>query len=248
MAQWSAADALYKALGSGSFVISFLALIVLLTAAFTTLLFRRYARVKADLLADRDVIARWSVDPATFKQVATVAEASERSGKKTMLLITWGFIIAIFGFFALMDADVAPIMVAVGAALGLVVTVAFWLSNRARKSHLEMRSGAVIVGPRGVLNNDVLHVWGPPLSWLSDVKLEEGPPPAPSALTITYANAGRAGAQYVDVVLPVPPAALDAAREVERRFRIDKTLKPRPKSPAAGNEPKRAAAGVTQGQ
>ncbi len=237
-AQWFAADALYDALGNGSFAISFLAIVVLLTAAMTALLFRRYARVKADLLAGRDVVARWSVDPVTLEQVSITARTRERSNKKTTLFITWGFIIVIFGVFALKDEDVAPIMIAVGAALGLIVTLAFWVSSRTPKSHLEMRSAEIILGSRGVLNSDVLHVWGPPLSRLSNVKLEEGPP---AALTVTYANFSRAGSQYVDVVLPVPPEALADAREVEARFRGDKTLTPSPKSPAGKGEPKQAA-------
>lgn len=226
LAQWFASDALWDLLwpylGYGIHAITFLSIFAVIACLLVALLFYRYARVKADLLAGRNVIARWTVDPASFKSFSAVAEARDRAEKRGALYVIFFFVVLIFGGIALIDREVAPFMLAAGAAMGLLAVVAFWLSNRVRRSHLQMRSGEVIVGTQGLLVNDVLHVWSAFLSWLVDVELEKGPHPA---LTITYAFWGRYGPQYVSVMLPIAPGHMDLALAVQARLRqaIDKS-------------------------
>jgi hypothetical protein len=219
IAQWLASDAIWHALwpflGYGTHAVTLLSIFLLLAAPLVSLLFRRYARVKSDLMAGRDVIARWTVDPKLFQTFGTVAEARDRNEKRGALYVILVFILVIFGLFALYDPEFAPQMLIAGGAIALVMTVAFWLSNRVRKQHLKMRSGEIIVGPQGLLVNDVLHVWATPLSWLSRVDLEQGPP---VVMTITYAIVGRSGTQHIGVMLPVPPEATQQAEEVRRRL------------------------------
>jgi hypothetical protein len=229
LGQWFASDALFDVFGNGAHAITFLSIFVVLAGGAVALLFRRYARVKAGLLAGRDVIARWAVDAGSFNSFGAVAEARDRAEKRSALYLVFFFVVLIFGAFAAYDTETAPQMLAAGAALGVVVTIAFWLGNRIRKSHLEMRSGEIIVGTKGLLINDVLHVWSTPLSWLSEIEIEEGPP---QALTITYGYVTRYGPQYVSVMLPVPPGRMDLAREVELRLRnIKRKYKERQAAP-----------------
>jgi hypothetical protein len=171
--------------------------------------------VKADLLVGRNVIARWTVDPASFKKFSPVAEARDRAEKRGALYLIFFFVFVIFGGIALMDPEVAFPMLATGAALALIVTIAFWFGNRIRKRHLQLRSGEIIVGTQGLLVNDVLHVWSVFLSWLVGAEIEKGPPPI---LTITYAFWGRYGPQYVGVMLPIGPGQMALARSVEERL------------------------------
>jgi hypothetical protein len=165
------------------------------------------------------VIARWTVDPALFQAFGAAAEARDRAAKRGALYLIFFFIAAIFGVIALIDFEVAPMMLISGAAIALVMIIAFWLSNRVRKRHLQMRSGEIVVGTDGLLVNDVLHVWSVPMSWLCGAALEQGPD---AILTITYATAGRYGTQHISVTLPVPPEAMALAEEVRRR--LDPTM------------------------
>jgi hypothetical protein len=219
IAQWLASDwlwgALYPRLGYATHAITLLSIFAVVTCPFVALLFYRYAKVKADLLAGRNVIARWAVDPATFKKFSPVAEARDRAEKRGALYLIAIFVVVIFGAVALMDPEVAPLMLVAGVALMTVVTIAFWFGNRIRKSHLQMRSGEIIVGTDGLLVNDVLHVWSVPLSWLADVEMEKGPPPI---LTITYAFWGRYGPQFVGVMLPIGPGQMELAVSVKERL------------------------------
>lgn len=225
LAQWVASDAvwdmLWPVLGYGVHAITFLAIFAVIACPLVALLFYRYSRVKADLLAGRNVIARWTVDPASFKSFRAVAEARDRAEKRGALYVILFFIVLIFGGIALIDLQVAPFMLAAGAVMALLAAIAFWLSNRVRKRHLQMRSGEIIVGTEGLLVNDVLHVWSAFLSWLVGAEIEKAPRPI---LTITYAFWGRYGPQFVGVMLPIGPGQMDLALAVEARLRqaIDK--------------------------
>jgi len=215
LGQWLFAAELWTNLGDATHAVTFLAMFAVVACPFVALLFYRYARVKADLLAGRNVIAQWKVDPASFKSFSAVAEARDRAEKRGALFLIFFFIAIIFGAIAMLDREAAPAMLMAGAGMGAVTAIAFWLSNRVRKSHLELRSGEIIVGTQGLLVNDVLHVWSGFLSWLVDVGLEKGPP---RILTITYAFWGRYGPQFVSVMLPVPPDQIDLAVKVKERL------------------------------
>lgn len=222
LGQWFASEELWALLGDATHAITFLAIFAIVAGPSVALLFYRYATVEADLLAGRNVIAHWKVDPASFKSFGAVAEVRDRAEKRGALYLIFFFIVLIFGAIALIDLEVAPAMLAMGVGMGLVVAIAFWLGNRVRKSHLQMRSGEIIVGTQGLLVNDVLHVWSAFMSWLVDAEFDKGPPPV---LTITYAFWGRYGPQFVGVMLPVAPGQMDLALAVQTRLRqaIDKS-------------------------
>jgi hypothetical protein len=216
VAQSLVGDALWAALGNGEHVITFVAILLIVAGPLVALLFRRYARVKADLVAGRSVIARWTIDPGAFKAVSRAAAARDLAEKRGALMLILALVAIMFGAVALFDPDTAPFMLATAAVVIAVVTAAFWLGNRIQRSHRELRSGEMIVGRDGLLANDVLHVWRTPLSWLADVKLERTPQPC---LTVTYGYWTRVGAQFQSVMLPLPHGGEEeVAAKVERAF------------------------------
>jgi hypothetical protein len=113
LAQVVASDALFDVLGSNVHPITFLSIFVLVSGLAVALLFRSYGRVKADLLAGRNVLARWTVDPATFKTVGAAAEERERGEKRGALYLIFFFVAVIFGGFVLYDPASAPFLLSV---------------------------------------------------------------------------------------------------------------------------------------
>lgn len=218
LALWLIPDAIWRAFEFNSHAITFLSIFVLIAGLLVARLFYRYAKVKADLLAGRNVIARWHVSESELSMFAPIADERDRGEKRSALLVIWFFLIVIFGAFAIYDQEVALPMLLMGAGVGALVTLAYWLGGRIRKSHLQMHSGDVIVGSQGLLVNDVLHVWSAPLSWLDGVTFEQGPP---AILIVTYAFLTRYGSQQVDVMLPVPADQIPAAAEVVRRLPLE---------------------------
>jgi hypothetical protein len=211
-----AADALFGLLGSNVHPITFLAIFVGLTALVVgQLIFRRYARVKADLLGGRRVIARWRADRDSLHAVGLVSEAAEQADKRGALLLIFFFVAIIFGAFALFDSKVAPFMLSVAGVLIVIVAIAYVIGNRVRHKQLEFRNGDIIIGPDGLIVNDTLHVWGGFMSSLDAVELAAGPP---DILVITYSTTTRTGRQVTNVLLPVPPAQRELAGGTARQL------------------------------
>jgi hypothetical protein len=210
-ALWLASDAIWQRLGMSMHAVTFVSIFVAASAAVTALLFGRWARIEDDLLAGRDVIARWQIDAASLAATEAVTRVAEGRDKAALFRIVLRLIALIFGAFAVFDPTAAPVMLA--AAVGLAALI--WLARRAGEASLaaqaEMRSGEVVVGRHGLRYNGRLHVWGTPLCWLRGAALER----SPLSLVVGYAYLTRVGVQSVDVRLPVPAAARDEARRAE---------------------------------
>ena len=219
-----AGDALYDLIG-GVYPITMLAIFVGVSAlAVGLLIFRSYARVKADLLAGRGVVARWHADRDSFAAVGLISEAVERTEKSGALLLIFFFVVVIFGAFALFDPRAAPIMLAVGGAVVVATFIAFVIGNRVRRKQLEFRNGDIIVGPDGLIVNDVLHVWRGFMASLDAAEVLAGPP---EVLAIAYGTTTRTGRQVTRVLLPVPPAQRELAAETARQLLAANDLRPR---------------------
>jgi hypothetical protein len=215
-AQWPLGDRFFDMLGYAVYTVDLVAILVLTAGLLVALLFARYLRVKQDLLAGRKVIARWQADPVSFRAFAGVADARDDSDKRSVLLLVLGFIVVIFCGFALADKSAAPAMLSTGAVLSLVMVLSYALGRGIRRKQLEAHSLEVIVGFDGLLVNDVLHVWRTPVSWFVSCRIEPGPP---GLMTMTYAFVARSGAQFVEVLLPVPDHAMQLALQVQRSLR-----------------------------
>jgi hypothetical protein len=212
---WFFSDALWVILREGMHAITLVAIFLLLSSAPVAWLFGRLASVRADLFAGRGVIARWRVESLTFKARARQDYTREASEKRALLFFILFLIAASFGGIALFDPRAAKGMAIIGTGVCLVIVAAFFLGNWASRERFEFRSGEVVVGERGLLINDVLHVWGTPFSWLACVKIEEGESPV---LLVTYAYVARHGAQMTTVSLPLSLDQIELAHRVQKRL------------------------------
>jgi hypothetical protein len=215
LAQWLAAEVLWPRLGYAMHAVTLLAIFLLAASGPIAYLFRHYARVREDLRAGRDVIARWRVDPELFRTFGRAAVARDSAEKRSALYAILLFMLLVFGAFALFDPQAASGMLAIGALAAAAIVAAFALGKRTALVHARLRSGEIIVGRSGLLANDVLHVWGSFLSRLSKVSLHQGRHPS---LTISYFILTRLGPQEVSVDVPFSPDQLPLAQEVQRRL------------------------------
>ena len=178
-------------------------------------LFYQYAAVRADLLAGRDVIARWHVDPKLFSAFGKAEISRDLSEKRSALFLILAMLVLDFGEFVLFDAKAAFGMFAFGGIAVLAILIAFWLGNQTTRKHMQLQSGDIVVRKRGLLVNDVLHVWSSFLSRFSGVALNQGSHPT---LAITYFVLGRFGPQQVTVTLPFSPLQLNQALLVKQQL------------------------------
>lgn len=213
-ALYLASDVIFARMGMGMHPVTFLMIFMFLATLAAAGVFSRLATVKAELLAGRRVLARWSVDREAFERFAPRALADDHADKRQALFTVWFFLAVIFGGFALYDPEVAPAMIAVAVFVAVIVGLAFLIGQRVGARQMLWRGGEVIVGERGLLLNGVLHCWGIPFSWLSNAALDETKPD----LTVMYAYLSRYGPQFVTVALPVTAETLDQARIAEQRL------------------------------
>jgi hypothetical protein len=208
-------EALNAALGMNRHAITYFAIVLLVGGLASAAVFGRFHRVRSDLLAGRNVIAEWTVEPGLLRQFAATEALHDRGEKRGALIAILAFTAVIFVAVALFDVEAAPGMLTIGAVFAVVIVLAFLYGNRVHRAHLQPRSGRIIVGRDGLLANDVLHVWRLLLTRLAGATLEDGPP---TVLTISYAVLGRAGPQLYSVGLPVPVEARDRAERAWREL------------------------------
>lgn len=214
-AAWFAVSILYDASlaaawGMNRHAITYMVIVIATMALATALVFARFAAVREELLAGRRVFGRWTVDPSTWSAITSAALEADALEKRSVLLAVLVLIALVFGGFALFDPWAAPGMFVFGCVVAVAVAVAALLGERTRRAHGRFRGGEVIVGERGLLANDVLHVWALPLSRLLGARLVA----RPSALVVGYGWFSRVGLQEVELVLPVPASARAIAAEV----------------------------------
>lgn len=209
---WFASDTIWSRLGMNMHAVTFFSMFVAVAATVAVLLFGRWVKIEDDLLAGRDVIARWQVDATSLAIVEQVTLAEESRDKATLIRIVLILVAIVFGGFIWFDPEAAPGMIGFGLAFAVVI----WWAYRAGQARLEaqatMRSGEVIIGRHGLRYNGRLHVWGVPLSWLRGAAFET----SPRSLVVGYVFLTRMGMQSVGVRLPVPATALDEARKAEK--------------------------------
>ena len=208
-ALWVVSDDLFRLLGMAMHAVTFLAIVLLATGALVALLFRSYVRAKAELVSGTGRLARWQVDAATWQTFAGRAETMDRGEKLGLLLLIWGITAVICGALALAVPRDARIFGAIGIGIAILVGAAFLLGTRVYRRQLEHRTGEVIVGRRGLLVNDVLHVWDTWLSWLEGARVIEASVPM---LEVEYAYWARYGPQSITVRLPIGPGDMATAR------------------------------------
>jgi hypothetical protein len=221
----TAADELFARLGMSIHAVTFVAVFIGLVAAAAAAIFGRYAAVKVDLLAKRDVVAAWRVDPATFAVASAATLAKDSREKRQLMVVIIGFVVVIFGAFAIYNRDAAVVMLATAAIVAVAIIIAYLFGQRVQRRHAELRSGEVIIGRRGLQFNGILHVWSPPLNRLSHVELSA----RPATLTVSYDVLTRAGPQTTSVELPVPPTAMPQARQAEAELNAQISTRRRPR-------------------
>jgi hypothetical protein len=213
-ALWIDDAAIFRRLGYTMHAATLLAIFAFVAGAAVAGLFLRFHKVRTELLEGRRVLARWSVDAATFKAFVPRALDADRRDKRQALAAVGFFLVLIFGGFALYDVEAAPLMLSMAGAVLALMFVAYWLGQRAMAGQLVYRGGATIIGERGLLFNGVLHVWDAPLSWLSGAHVSRDG----RALEVDYAFLSRLGVQGVCVLVPVAPEGRAAAETAAARL------------------------------
>jgi uncharacterized membrane protein len=195
-------DAIWQTFGFNQHAITFFAIFLSLSAAVVSLLFRRYVRVRNELVSGRGALARWQVGPDIWDAFAGNAEQDIRAGHKAILITILVFDVLVCAVLAALHPDDAVVFVWIALGIAAIGGFGWLIGRRTSAAHLAYRTGEVIIGERGMIVNGVLHVWDMFGSQLDGIELIETE--RPRRLAVTYSFITRAGRQYETAFAPFP--------------------------------------------
>lgn len=205
-----------ESVGMGRYVLVLLGALLTGTALLVIPLYRARQRVTAALASDGELLGRWEVPADEWSAWVAEDAGRERSMKWQLFGTVLAFSVGIGGFFAWMDREAGPIVLAV--LLGLCAVIAFAIVVGTRHQQRRRQGGPreVRIGRDGLRLGDELHVWEGFGARLEGVEVVAGHPPC---LEIVYSTRAKNQRQINSVRVPIPRGGDAAAAEVVARLR-----------------------------
>lgn len=199
-----------EALGSGRYALVLLGLLVGISAVVVIPLFRTRARVAEGLGTEESLLARWTLTAEEWNSWIREDLERERRAKWRTWRVIFGFSLLIGGFFAVMDREAGPVVLA--ALLGLCALLAgvVLLSLRHQRRSRQQAPREVWITAEGLRLGGELHVWTGFGARLEGVSLVQGNPPC---LDISYSTRAKNQRQMNSVRVPVARGAEAKAAE-----------------------------------
>jgi hypothetical protein len=198
----------------GGFAISFISIVIALTAAIVGVMFMGWASKITRIQRGEGLIAHW-VYPQEFWSAYTEAEyKEEKSEKKILFLIVTAFALFFGILFWLLDEEagfwVFVVMLGLIGLCGFAWQFSAWSNYRSNRG---VGIKEVFITREAVFMNNKLITWKTALTHFEDVSFEENR--RVPVLVFEYMQySGRAGMQKYTTRVPVPPGQEMAARYV----------------------------------
>lgn len=190
---------------------------LVLTAGVTTfLLYLHRSKVLRRMDNSREVLARWTYDAATWKDIQR-EEVESNKGMPVFGAILGGIFLVIGLVFFLSDPDEMGMMLAIMAGVGLLIAFSAWLGTKLRNRAILKDPGEAIVARGGVYYQGQLTDWNNITSWFDLAKLEKKNGHVDLVMTYRYLAGRRGQIHNSQVTLPVPPG-----KEQEAQFAADR--------------------------
>jgi hypothetical protein len=198
------------------FAVMTLGFFVLTAGVTTLLLYLRRRKVLKRMDDSREVLARWTYDAATWRDIQK-EELDSNKGMPVFGAVIGGIFLVIGLVFFLSDPDEMGIMLAIMAGVGLLIAFVAWLATRLKNRAILKDPGEVIIAHGGVYYQGQLTDWNNVTSWFDLAKLEKKDGHTDLVMTYRYLAGRRGQIHSSQVSLPVPPG-----KEQEAQFAADR--------------------------
>jgi hypothetical protein len=189
----------------GGFAVSFVSLVIALTAAIVGAMFMGWASKVTRIQHGEGILAHWVYPPEFWAAYTEEEYKEEKSEKKILFLIVTAFALFFGILFWVLDNE-AGFWVFV-MMLGLIGLCGFaWQFSSWRNYQSNRSAGAkeVFITKEAVFMNNKLTTWKTALTRFEDVSFEENR--RVPVLVFEYTQyTGRAGVQKYTTRVPVPP-------------------------------------------
>ena len=204
----------------GGFAISFVSLVVAITAVIVGAMYLGWARQVDQIFRGEGILVHW-VYPAEFwAQYTKIEYEEEKSEKKGLFLIVSGFALFFGILFWVFDEEAGFIVFLV--MLGLIGLVAFawqfsaWSTYR-HNSGVGIKE--VYITQNAVYLNKRLYTWKAPFTEFKKVTFAENRKMPLLVFTFT-GSSGRAGTQTYNIRVPIPYGQEEVAKELARQINM----------------------------
>ena len=201
-------EAILDAIGDAAHALFFASIVVAASSAVIALVFRRFDRIRGELMAGR-TLARWRVTKQEWEAFARKDEPATRADQRVTLGLIVFFAVVIPAVMALGGGD-PQVLAVIALGVGAVGFLGYGLGRRQAQAVARYRDGVVALGPDGIIVNGAFHSWRTVGGRIVGAGIDARETPA--LMTLVYAYWLRSGEQHVTVRAPVPRASLDAAR------------------------------------
>lgn len=199
-----------EAYGAG-FALLFGAVVVMLSAVVSGIVFTRLAGKFDALFSDEGLLAHWTYSPEEWTRYTEVEHQRNKAGKRRLFFLIAGIAVVVGAALSIVNQEIWRAMTMGTAGLIAFMAIVAYISvlseHRRNRRHL----GEAYIGTGGAVLNRDIHYWKLPASFLHSVIYREGDDPY---LELEYSGQAGYGRGLYTARIPVPRGHEEEAREV----------------------------------
>ena len=198
---------------------SCIGLFVLLTGLITSLMFWRRVQTLEGILAEKDILARWTYNEGQGRQQVETEFKRAKGYNRTLFLVMVFWFVLIGAGFVIYDyfktGELNGLFAGLFFGILLILGAFAWLTPIFWRRRALKASREVIISRHGVLLNGALHSWSGPLEGLESVHFQAEPPGPALVFSIRAPSRAEAsGYTTQTLIVAVPAGKQDAAQNV----------------------------------
>ena len=201
----------------GGFAISFVSLLVVIVSIIVALFYFNLAGRLDRILRGEGVLAHWTYSPEYWREYAQKEYAEEKSEKKGIFVVVFGFAL-FFGFlFWLLDAEAGFFVFL--TMIGLIALVAFVWRFSSWYNYRQNVNGVreAFITKDAIYMNKKLYAWRTVFTSFDDVTLRDNRSLPLLVFKYTVTNI-RTGPQTYTTRVPIPPGEEETAKEIMKQI------------------------------
>jgi len=200
----------------GGFALAAFGLLIMIGGITTAVLFFRLAKCYDRILADKNLLARWTYSDEEWRAFTEADYKLDKKRRWVLAGIISAFAIFFGVLFAVIDPEAGIYVLFVMLGLIVLVSITAFLTSRQNYRHNVRHKGETIIASDGVILNGQLHAWNVIGSKLEHVDYVEEAPPM---IEFEYSAASRSGRDSYTVRVPIPSGQEKNARDIIQFFK-----------------------------
>ncbi len=203
---------------NGGFALSFISIVICLTAFISGFIFLRLEKQKDSILKKENILIHWTYTSTEWKRFIEKDLESDKSIKIMLfwIITAWALLFAIL--FPLFDKENGIIVSYIMFGLILIIGITAYLSIKiAYNKNLNTKNHEVYINKNAVLIGENFHCWKGFGLKLDSVQIDN----KKNLLIFSYSSISRTGKNYYEARVLIPQDKKQEAEELLKTFTIE---------------------------